>query len=808
MSQRIRHILSLSAFVVSLFSLHVQAALPKELPASPAKFLTGACLTRSEDLWVTAEAGGVYRLSGQGKKPEWEDMRKQPGFPTTEHCTAVCEDSQGRIWVGTANMGVQVFHKGQWKRYDRDTVLGGSHVHALASTSTGLIAVAHEQGVSLYNSHDDSWRDFTVLNGLPSGGVRDICFGNGDSLHCAMENGGYVRIDVRGTGRSAQRLSAPESWGKNRAVSYPLSTTGQGLCSNFCNGISIGSLGQVCIASMNGISYSTSGSFRFLQGSDLKAKMDGAAQKELIEGERKLFRESSAALKESYVSCVLYGKNGLWIGYRGKGIELRDPTDPQRIKEIKNATKIKRPVRAVVEIPDGRVFCATYGDGLVKACQGQAYSIPSSRKTASVEHPSYTRKDPVSVLQELRKRDSQAKPMPACWARFIGEDWCTMGDWCGHYGACRNILCAANSPLGNSGKENVPMIINGSIGPHHKGDDSMRWWVEWAKADEKNRNVLFKMEYCYRTEAEWDDHGETYPRTFEGPDLWVTLHLAPEDIWRLALYFFNPNGRTGENHERDYVLEVYQSEERESLDDCLSKKPLCTARVSDFASCGVYKIFALHGGSGCFRVRIRRNTSLNTILNGIFMDHLFEPQDISKSPETPLIAEQGRFHAPRWYDCGTDKLTGLAGEYARRYLAASETAAGIATLPLLRMEFYRHVRTHVPSNKMLAERLRWDAAIWTDADRNDFDAAMKEYWAELQEKHPHRRSKEYCQNSPGVTPLDLWELELMDILHIDWKPYRIASKEKPELPIERLREKLTKEKINYPDLHYETETEE
>ena len=125
----------------TFLSLRVQAALTKELPATQTKFLTGACLTRSEDLWITAEAGGVYRLSGQEMKPKWEDMRKQPGFPKTDNCTAVCEESQGRIWVGTSNMGVQVFHKGQWKRYDRDTVLGGSHVHARASTLTGHFLV-------------------------------------------------------------------------------------------------------------------------------------------------------------------------------------------------------------------------------------------------------------------------------------------------------------------------------------------------------------------------------------------------------------------------------------------------------------------------------------------------------------------------------------------------------------------------------------------------------------------------------------------------------------------------------------------
>ena len=136
------HLLFLAfALMVSLLPLLVQAALPKELPTAPAKFLTGASLTRSGDLWGTAEAGGVYRLSGQEMKPKWEDMRKLPGFPKTDNCTAVCEDSLGRIWVGTSNMGVQVFHKGQWKRYDRDTVLGGSHVHARASTLTGHFLV-------------------------------------------------------------------------------------------------------------------------------------------------------------------------------------------------------------------------------------------------------------------------------------------------------------------------------------------------------------------------------------------------------------------------------------------------------------------------------------------------------------------------------------------------------------------------------------------------------------------------------------------------------------------------------------------
>ena len=82
------------ALTLSLLPQRVQAALPKDFPTAPAKFLTGACLTRSEDLWITAEAGGAYRLSGQAMKPKWEDMRKQPGFPKTDNCQSITKQQQ------------------------------------------------------------------------------------------------------------------------------------------------------------------------------------------------------------------------------------------------------------------------------------------------------------------------------------------------------------------------------------------------------------------------------------------------------------------------------------------------------------------------------------------------------------------------------------------------------------------------------------------------------------------------------------------------------------------------------------------
>ena len=790
------------ALTLSLFPLRVQAALPKELPASPAKFLTGACLTRSEDLWITAEAGGVYRLSGQEKNPKWEDMRKQPGFQKTDNCTAVCEDSQGRIWVGTASMGVQVFCGGKWQRYDRDTVLSGSHIHDLASSETGLTAVAHEYGVSVYDSQEDSWRDYTALNGFPPGGVRGVCFENGGRLHCAMESGGYFQLDLGGSVRRARRATAPDSWGRDRAAFYPLTVEGDGLSSNFCNGIGVDGSGQVCIAGLNGISYGKDRKFRFLQGRDLNEKIENAYRKELIdeelntgrknsglvgrviyEGEDDRFEEEEeeeiivygegdpdyGPLRESYVTCVHYGKNGLWIGYRTKGAELRHPSDPKHVirgiewKDPENPQiteivyhmpEIRQPVRAFAELPDGRVFAATYGAGLVKLCRGTAFELPPSMpETTTTAHPSYKGVDPVSVLQDFQRYDLLPDDRPETWAQYLGEDWVTKGDWCGRYGARRQVLCAMNAPLGtrgwNGGVTNARSTVSGGIGPHKFRSDSMRYWVDWEEAD-NNRDVLLQMEYGHRTQSEWNDNGEEYPRTFEGPDLWLMLILDPEEVYRLSLYFFNSNGRIGNNVERDYIIEVYESSQREDIKDCMKRKPLCTARVADFASGGVYKSFALHGGGGiqtlmnggaCFRVRLVRYGSLNVILNGIFLDRLFEPQDMREIPEEERIAEQGNYRAPRWYDCGIDDLVGPARSFCDWYLAAPETSYGLSSMPLLRLAFYRYVRDNLKTNEKFAERLRWDACIWTDADRAAFDAAMKEYWTEILKQYPERAER-------------------------------------------------------------------
>ena len=86
-----------------------------------------------------------------------------------------------------------------------------------------------------------------------------------------------------------------------------------------------------------------------------------------------------------------------------------------------------------------------------------------------------------------------------------------------------------------------------------------------------------------------------------------------------------------------------------------------------------------------------------------------------------------------------DKLEGLAGVFSDMYFDVADSSYGISSMPLLRLAFWRYVRDNLTSNRKLAERLRWDSAFWTDADRAEFDAAMMKYWAEIQEKYPDRK---------------------------------------------------------------------
>jgi hypothetical protein len=133
-----------------------------------------------------------------------------------------------------------------------------------------------------------------------------------------------------------------------------------------------------------------------------------------------------------------------------------------------------------------------------------------------------------------------------------------------------------------------------------------------------------------RRESEIDDHGEMYPPTWEGPDLYVFFSI-PRGAYALSLYVFNPNGHEGTNRDRDFVISALRvpagsalrvrqrADVPISLIAPLAKVHAVVRCRSAFLRGGIWKRFLVRGPMH-LAVRVARNYSLNAILSGAMLD--------------------------------------------------------------------------------------------------------------------------------------------------------------------------------------------
>ena len=121
----------------------------------------------------------------------------------------------------------------------------------------------------------------------------------------------------------------------------------------------------------------------------------------------------------------------------------------------------------------------------------------------------------------------------------LDDDWLTKGDCLGRYGRYWGCWCAICSPedyLWGAGPEKVEYCSR--IGPNAEKGDSLRYWVHWLHTMNFN-SLEMPPTYCYsrvkkgfmpaaftRRQAEWDDHGERYPMSKDGPGLYCTLKIG------------------------------------------------------------------------------------------------------------------------------------------------------------------------------------------------------------------------------------------------------------------------------------------
>ncbi len=548
---------------------------------------------------------------------------------------ALACDHEGRIWAGLQSKGVAVFNGKEWRNYDALSGPLGERVHSIATAPDGTVWMATSLGLSRYSEPTRQWNYFTRSNGLPSDQILSLAFNARGALFAATACDGITFSAAAG---KWQTIGGPPT--------LPLQPRGVGLPTSQINAVLVARCGTVFAATTTGLAWSLDGGvhWEFLRGADYAAKVQGLALPP--KGWKKPTKESlKELLPEDYITCLAEDDTGhVWVGFRKKGIVVLDPRAPtnilQRISlDVSPQGKRPEPVMVQCLLADGAggMFIGTYGHGLWRAQPaGQVLST-----TASVikQPPKQQVLPPLpapaqpSKLEDLQKTVDrlEAAPEVPVRAAYLGEDWNTHGDWAGYYGNQGNELFAACAAFSQSFQWNNKYQFRSVIGPHHKTNDLLRGWIHWAKT--RNTEALFNPRLAYRRQAEWDDHGEAYPLTHEGPDIWTQV-VVPAGIHRLSLYFFNKDGESGNNRFRDYLLELRSGTTNAIC--ALDQPVLAKCRVRNFKGGGVYERFIVRG-PGVYAFHLSRNYSFNTIVSGVFADKLVGKLEIDETGALPCM---------------------------------------------------------------------------------------------------------------------------------------------------------------------------
>ncbi|MDR1483312.1 MAG: hypothetical protein LBT09_00660, partial [Planctomycetaceae bacterium] len=680
---------------------------------------------------------------------------------------ALAIDKLGRLWVGHLNTGVSVFNGKDWKNYDVvDGPIGERIFDIKICPKDGDVWMATSAGISRYKIDSDNWEHFTREDGLLEDQASALAFKNDGTLIVGTQCHGLAIFNriAKGEYKHSKNIVAPDRFGQDNCSPVPLTPRGEKLPSNQINDIIVTKntdSKSIWIATSAGLVKMSNdfSKLEYTRGRDYAEKIRG-----LYGGTPKDFKQPTPVLLEGLVpedyltTLVEYEIGQIWIGTRRNGFFIFDTMHSRRgFATQKNSGLTDNFVTKIQPINGCNYFVGTYGGGVVKSVKPfnmsgrkpkkriipiETYSV----KTKDFRHLPFPIKPP--TIEELNLMQKQlaklTKPLPKQYATYYGEDWKTQGDWLGRTTKNWAIMCAAVSPLDRKVRiaDNY-YAANSFIGPNATLDDTIRRWVHWIKTD--NPKVLWDPLNGYRRQAEWDDHGEAYPLTKDGPDVWYLLEIKHDGMFQHGLYFYNKDGHSGYNRMRDYIIEIYPAKEgmkgnpyhtwrqysKDAEKTSRTAPLLAKSRVRDFWG-GVYKQFLLP--RGFYYVKIRRNYSYNTIVSAVIVERIMGKPTEDEIINIPLVSKflpkENRYRrvpppfpknldtSESWrivsfwnkLDCTYDKVGGMAIQRKRR-IAIYQTATDMLK--------------HDEKIKPVVESLKWRLNQWDEAQRKEWLEAMK-----------------------------------------------------------------------------------
>lgn len=608
-----------------------------------------ALMRDGNGLWSGTEDQGVAHLQA-GK---WTHYTTKDGLGDND-AYALGRDRLGRVWVGHLNHGVSVWNGKAWKNYGVADGPLGERVFAIATSPVdGDVWIAHNAGLTRYSLRDDTWTHYTRSTGLPTIEISSLAFDALGRLWVGTQHDGLLR-------------GAPDdnfgNWQQFKgATALSLAPEGEGLPSNFINDVLITPEDKIFVATDTGLAQSNDygESWTFVRGRDWLDKANGLGKGPQVEAPEVQLKE---LLAEDYVTNLAQDDRGLlWIGYRRAGYEIRRPlVDRAPFLYPEDKGDNFPYVSSIVPLGDGTAALGFYNDGIKQSIAVPPYAAtPAEREALARREPETldapsagTAPFPTAAsapsLDELNRllqlvKAHQSAPKDAPPIAVLPADWTTQGDWRGRYGrywACLNAMLAPRDYTWGAGQEPIKFVAQ--IGRNAAKDDAMRYWIHTLYTDDRRAlempTIYFHSRLVkgltpwpddpakqqYRRQSEWDDHGEAYPLSKDGPDLYVTIQI-PDGNYMLSLYNRNKDGHDGFNRARDYNISVRPHDASKSLgdiEDFAGRPEWAQTRQRDFWG-GEWKTFAVRGPQD-LTLKIGRNYSFNTILAGLFLDKIDE----------------------------------------------------------------------------------------------------------------------------------------------------------------------------------------
>ena len=703
----------------------------------PTRCVTALAQGADGALWVATEESGVWRYDATAANAgkSWTQFTAKDGLGD-ESAYALAIDAKGRVWAGTRNHGVAVWNGAAWKNFGVLNGPLGERVFAIATCPTdGDVWIATNLGLARYSMKRDSWSYFTRVEGLPSDQIAAMAFAKNGDIVIGTQCEGIALASAADNYKSWRITQGPRE--------MPLAASGNGLPGNLINDVLVARDGAIYVATTTGLAWSRDGgqNWKYVRGRDYAEKVRG-----LYGGAPANWKEQAGAiLAEDYVSCLAEDEKGrLWIGHRQAGNEILEARQGSvaELRKVAAGLESSDLVRAILPRRGAPTLLARYDNGIsLSTLNFSNGALPASDENKGAiplaNFPSPAQTTTEQLRQLVAQTAVQNRALKVGEGAFWDEDWSTQGDWVGRYGRQRAILCAAQSPMDNNFGFDPAYLAQGFIGPHAHPGDSLRNWVHWVMTD--NPNSLYNPVEGYRRQAEWDDHGEVYPTTFEGPDIWIKA-TVPAGLHRLSLYFFNKDGESDLNRMRDYLLELKQGEARNTT-EAHALPTQARARVRDFRG-GVYKRFAVRG-PGDFWLRIGKNNSWNTIVSAVCLDKIVAEPTIYDDLPLPWMSHV-RYQvppAPALQENENARIA-VARQIWESLPAASGDQRGLAGVPRARLLALRAVSAEVrdaegrddqappeharSASSELLKRWRWMATHWSADDRHEWAAAMQQ----------------------------------------------------------------------------------